>query len=314
VNNYAKSNSFTRRQMMAGAAVLAAAGPLSAFKSRITKASISAITDEIGKTQADAIDFAHQYGLSFVEVRNMPETGKEFAKMTGPELKAAAAELESNKLKVSFINTSMMKFTWPGLSLLMDPAAPITPQNQKKWDSRKDDMANALMAANILGCDKVRVFTGTRLKDDPSKSYKLIVDTISEFIPMAEKAKVHLLIENEYSQNIGNSPESRDILGMLPSKTIGLNWDPGNAQELKEIPWPTGYAVVPKDRILNIQFKAQNMLDGPDKMDWTAVLQALEKDNYQYKLGLETHGNAAQRMEHAHASMEEMLHDVSKLG
>ncbi len=294
--------------MMAGAAVLAAAGPLSAFKSRITKASISAITDEIGNTQAEAIEFAHHYGLSLIELRNMPESKKEFAKMTEPELKLAAAELASAKLKVSFLNTSMMKFNWPGLN----PGAPVKPADQKKWDSRKEDMANALLAANVLGTDKVRVFTGSRVAH-PETTYKLIVQTMEEFIPMAEKAKVHLLIENEYSQNIGNSAESKDILGMLPSKTIGLNWDPGNAQELKETPFPDGYALVPKDRILNIQFKASNTLDGPNKMDWKAVLEALEKDSYSYKLGLETHGDATKRMEHAHASMEEMLHIVGNL-
>ncbi|HVW07421.1 MAG TPA: sugar phosphate isomerase/epimerase family protein [Bryobacteraceae bacterium] len=305
---YKAESHFSRRQVLAGAAVLAAAGPLSAFKSRITKASISAITDEIGLTQAEAIDFAHHYGLSFVELRNIPETKKEVAKMTEPEVKAVAAELEGAKLKVSFLNTSLLKFNWPGLK----PGAAVRPMDQKKWDSRKEDVQTALNAANILGVDKVRVFTGSRV-EHPETAYKLVAQTIEELIPMAEKAKVHLLIENEYSQNIGNSPESRDIMAMLPSKWIGLNWDPGNAQVLKEIPFPDGYSVVPKDRILNIQFKAQNTLDGPDKMDWKAVLEALEKDNYQHKLGLETHGDAAKRMEHAHASMETMLHIVGDL-
>jgi sugar phosphate isomerase/epimerase len=299
---------FSRRQVLAGAAVLAAASPLSAFKSRITKASISAITDEIGKTQAEAIDFAHHYGLSCVELRNIPETKKEVAKMTEPEAKAVAAELAAAKLKVTFLNTSLLKFNWPGLK----PGVAVRPMDQKKWDSRKEDVETALRAANILGVDKVRVFTGARV-EHPETSYKLVAQTIEELLPMVEKAKVHLLIENEYSQNIGNSAESRDIMAMLPSKWIGLNWDPGNAQVLKETPFPDGFGLVPKDRILNIQFKAQNMLDGPDKMDWKAVLEALEKDNYQHKLGLETHGNAAQRMEHAHASMEEMLRIVGSL-
>lgn len=298
----------TRRELLAGTVALAAAAPLTAFKSRILKSSISAITDEIGLTQAGAIDFAHQYGLAWVELRNMPETKKEFALMTEPELKRAAAELASNKLKVSFLNTSMMKFNWPDLV----PGAPVKAADQAKWDRRKDDLAKALVAANILGTDKVRVFTGTRVAN-PETSYKLVVQTMEEMIPMAEKAGVHLLIENEYSQNIGNSPESRDILAMLPSKTIGLNWDPGNAQELKEIPWPDGYAVVPKDRILNIQFKASNILDVPTRIDWKAIIQALEKDNYQGRLGLETHGDAAKRMENAHASMKEMMRIVGSL-
>lgn len=308
MTNSQSARPFTRRQFVAGAAVLAAASPLHAFKSKITKASISAITDEIGLTQAEAIDFAHSYGMSFIELRNLPETKKEFALMTEPELKLAATQLTEAKLKVSFLNTSMMKFNWPGLV----PGAPVKEAEQKRWDRRKDDLANALLAANILGCDKVRVFTGTRVKN-PETTYKQIVQLFEEFIPMAEKAKVHLLIENEYSQNIGNSAESRDILGMLPSKTVGLNWDPGNAQELKETPFPDGLALVPKDRILNIQFKASNILDGPNKMNWQAVLEELQKDNYQYKLGLETHGDNALRMQHAHQSMDEMMHIVGKL-
>jgi len=301
----------SRRQVLAGAAVLAAAGPLSAFKSRITKASISAITDEIGNTQAEAIDFAHHYGLTCVELRNIPETKKEVAKMTEPEVKAVAVELAAAKLEVTFLNTSLLKFNWPGLK----PGAEVRPMDQKKWDSRKQDLETALRAANILGVDKVRVFTGARV-EHPETTYKLIAQTMEELLPMAEKAKVHLLIENEYSQNIGDSAESRDIMAMLPSKWIGLNWDPGNAQMVKgkpETPFPDGYSLVPKDRILNIQFKAQNTLDGQYKMDWKAVLEALEKDNYQHKLGLETHGDAAKRMEHAHASMEEMLRIVGSL-
>jgi L-ribulose-5-phosphate 3-epimerase len=298
----------SRRELLAGAAVLAAASPLSAFKARITKASISAITDEIGLTQAAACDFAHQYGLSWVELRNMPETKKEFALMTEPELKLAAAQLASNKLKVSFLNTSMMKFNWPGLV----PGAPVKDADQKRWDRRKDDLAKALLAANILGTDKVRVFTGARVAN-PETSYRLIVQTLEEMIPMAEQAKVHLIIENEYSQNIGNSAESRDILNLLPSKTIGLNWDPGNAVELKETPWPDGYSLVPKGRIMNVQFKAANTMEGPGKIDWQAILEALEKDNYQGRIGLETHGDAAKRMENAHTSMEEMMRIVGRM-
>ena len=309
----------TRRELLAGAACALAAKPLLAFKSHITRAHISAITDEIGNTQADAIDFAQHYGLQWVELRNVPETKKEFAFLTEPELKRWATQLAVAKLKVSFLNTSLLKFTWPGLT----PAKPRKETDdqrstrealeQKKWERRREDAAAALRAANILGVDKVRVFTGERVAN-PETAYPLIVRTMEELIPLAEAARVHLLIENESTQNIGTSAETKAIMELLPSKTMGINWDPQNALALKEIPWPDGYAQVPKDRMLNAQFKAKGLLDdSPEKLNWKAIMEAMQKDNYRGQIGLETHIFDGTLIEKAHESMKIILHDVGEL-
>jgi sugar phosphate isomerase/epimerase len=309
----------TRRELLAGAAGVLAAQPLLAFKSHITKARISAITDEIGNTQADAIDFAHQYGLQWVELRNVPETKKEFAFLTEPELKRWATELTSNKLKVSFLNTSLLKFTWPGLTPARmrketdEQRSTRVALEQKKWDTRKQDVAAALRAANIFGVDKMRVFTGERVAK-PETAYPLIVQTMEELIPLAEAAKVHLLIENESTQNIGTSAETKAIMELLPSKTMGINWDPQNALPLKEVPWPDGYAQVPKDRMLNAQFKAKGLLyESPEKLNWKAIMEAMQKDNYRGEIGLETHIFDGTLIEKAHESMKIILHDVGEL-
>jgi sugar phosphate isomerase/epimerase len=311
----------TRRELFAGAAALAAtaAAPLQGARSHITKANISAITDEIGVTQADAIAFAHQYGLQWVELRNVPELKKEFAFLTEPELKRYAAELASNKLKVSFLNTGLLKFTWPGT----EPARmrKETPEQratrlaaeQKRWDKRKDDVQSAVNAANILGVDKLRVFTGTRVAA-PETTYNLIVQTMEELVPIAEKAKVRLLIENESTQNIGTSVETKEIMALLPSKWIGFNWDPQNALPLKEIPWPDGYSVLPKDRMLNAQFKGKGVLDdSPEKIDWLSILKEMEKDGYKGHIGLETHIFDGTLIEKAHLSMKNIMHMVGQL-
>jgi sugar phosphate isomerase/epimerase len=309
----------TRRELLAGAAGILAASPLSAFKSRITKANISAITDEIGKTQADAIVFAHQYGLQWVELRNVPETKKEFAFLSEPELKKWAAELGANKLKVSFLNTGLLKFTWPGMEAARtrkesdEQRTTRLAAEQKRWDSRKEDLTRAVNAANILGVDKIRIFTGTRVAN-PETTYPQIVQTMEELTPIAEKAKVRLLIENENSQNIGTSVEVKDIMAMLPSKSIGFNWDPQNALPLKEIPWPDGYSVLPKNRMLNAQFKGKGLLDdSPEKIDWRAILEAMQKDGYQGHIGLETHIFDGTLIEKAHESMKNILHIVGQL-
>jgi hypothetical protein len=271
-----------RRFLCAAAATLAAAAPLSAFKSKITKASISAVTDQIGKTQADAIDFAHHYDLSWVELRNLPETGHEFALMTEPELKRAAAELLSNKLKVSFLNTTLLKFDWDA--------------DQKRWDRRKDDLSNALLAANIFGTDKIGIFTGAR-----ETAHARIAQTLEEFIPLAEQAKVHLVIASDPSQNIGSAAAATDLLALLPSKTIGLDWDASA--------FPGAWSGLPKGRLMNIHFHASGILD----MHWKTILETLQKDNYEFKIGLDTQGDPAKRIENANDAIDEMMHIAGRL-
>ena len=49
-------------------------------------------------------------------------------------------------------------------------------------------MWRAVTAANILGVDKIRVFTGTRVAN-PETTYPLIVQTMEELTPIAEKAR-----------------------------------------------------------------------------------------------------------------------------
>ena len=84
-------------------------------------------------------------------------------------------------------------------------------------------------------------------------------------------------------------------------------------QPLDHIIGKSIYEFVPRPERDRFDSVYRHPLDGPNKMNWKTVLQALEKDNYAHKLGLETHGDAAKRMEHAHASMEEMLHIVGNL-
>ena len=317
----ASNFSLSRRDLLAASAAALAAGPLSAFRG-LTKANVSAITDEIGRTQTDAIAFAHEYGLQWVELRNVPETKKEITFLPEPEIKALAAELASNKLKVSFLNTSLLKFTWPGtIPAKPRPAAlKETPEQNaaraaaemKRWDNRKADVETAVRAANILGTNKIRIFTGERVAQ-PETTFQLIRQTMEELIPIAEKGKVHLLIENEYSQNIGTSAETRAIMDLIPSKTVGFNWDPGNAKYLNEVSWPDGYKVLPKNRLLNAQFKAKNLMEGEEHIDWLSILKAMQKDGYSGQIGLETHTGGPNLIENAHTAMKTIMHLVGQL-
>jgi sugar phosphate isomerase/epimerase len=287
----------TRRDLLTCAAAAIGARGLLAAKAHIAKSRISAITDEIGRTQSDAIAFAKRYALQWVELRNVPESGKEFAFLTEPELRRFASELAANKLKVSLLKTSLLKFAWGS--------------DSKRWERRKDDLARAIAAAQILGVDKIRIFTGAR-GENPALAYPNIVRAMEELVPLAEGAKMRLLIENEPSQNIGTCAELKAILDLLPSKSIGFNWDPQNAIALHETAWPDGYRLLPKARMMNVQIKAEGLADGPQQINWRAVMEGMERDGYQGEISLATEifdGTFAK----ANDSIREIMHIVGEL-
>src|SRR6185436_1145550 len=94
----------------------------------------------------------------------------------------------------------------------------------ERYSRRLDDLRTAMRNCHILGVDLLRVFTGTRVAE-PEKLHSRIVDVLGEMSLVAEKEKIHLLIENEGSCNIGTSAELATLLKQLPSKWIGANWD-----------------------------------------------------------------------------------------
>src|SRR5580700_8201693 len=306
----------TRRELLA-ATCAAYASPLWAF-SRIDKSRISAITDEIGLSTEESIAFAHHFGLQFVEIRNPAGSKKEYFSLTEAEIKADAVWFAREGLKVSFVNTSLLKFAWPGSEPARkqseEPAAreKRLAAEKARWDGRMGDLQKAIRCAQIMGCDKVRVFTGTRV-DDPKTMYQQIADTLGEMAKTAEREKVYLLIENEGSQNIATSAELADIMNLIPTKWVGMNWDPHNAYG-KETSYPDGYNLLPKKRILNIQVKGKGVMPAsPEKEDWKGIMTSLGRDNYPYKIGLETHLFDGTLIQAAHTSMEEIMRIVGEL-
>jgi hypothetical protein len=94
----------SRRRALASIGALAA-WPVFA-RSHISRSRVSAVTDEIGKTQQDAIAAIEQYKLQLVELRRVPGSPKEFASLTEPELKHALTELAVAKIRVAILHAS----------------------------------------------------------------------------------------------------------------------------------------------------------------------------------------------------------------
>jgi sugar phosphate isomerase/epimerase len=292
---------FSRRLFLGG---LGAAVPASAGKP-IDRTRLSAITDEIGKSPHEAIQFARQYRLRWVELREVPGSkGKHYASLTEPELQAAAREFADNGLKVSFLNAGLLKHTLPGT----EPANPRhrQPDAQERFDRRMDDLRKAIHSAHVLGVDKVRVFAFSRVQD-PAALMPRIADIIGEMGEVAAREKIHLLVENEVSCNVATCSELAELMRLLPSRSIGINWDPLNGTHFKENPMPDGYSKLPRKRIGNVQIKGRSILPGPQQLDWAAIFKALAGDNYKGQCGLETHIFGELQVHYSHESMKALL-------
>jgi len=305
----------TRRELLAAGAACA---PTLWARSHIDKSRISAITDEIGLSTDESIAFAHQYGLQFVEIRNPPGSRNEYFSLSEPEIKADAVRFRNEGLKVSFVNTSLLKFGWPGSEpVRRRPEEPAAREKRlaaekTRWDRRMEDLQKALRCAQIMGADKVRVFTGSRV-EDPKTMFPRIADVLGDMALVAEKQKIYLLIENEGTQNVATSAELAGIMQLIPSKWLGMNWDPHNAYG-RETSYPDGYALLPKTRLLNVQVKAKGVMpDSPEKEDWKAIMLALDKDGYKDKIALETHIFDGTLIAAAHKSMDEIMHIVGEI-
>jgi sugar phosphate isomerase/epimerase len=188
-----------------------------------------------------------------------------------------------------------------------------TAADKARFERRLDDLHTAIRTAHIFGVDKIRVFTGSRVAE-PESTFPRVAEIIDEMAHIAGKEKVYLLIENEGSCNIASSAELAKIMQMIPNKWVALNWDPQNTLGTKEVPFPDGYNLLPKKRILNVQVKGKGVMpESKEKLDWKAIIQALEKDGYAGKIGLETHIFDGTLIQAAHVSMKEILRIVGEV-
>ena len=297
------------------AATLAAAVPSRAAIKRIDSSRISAITDEISRSQAESIEFAHKFGMQWLSLRDVPvplgQKRVSYHTLDPDQLKQAMKEFKDGGIKISFMDTPFLKFDLPGTTpKRMRPEEPAAKEarmarNQKMFDNRMEDLRLGIRASHAFDCSMLRIFTFTRVAE-PESVFPQIADIIGEYSKAAEKEGIRLLIENEASQNAGTTAETAKLLKLLP-RNVGINWDSLNGMPLGEKPFPDGYDTIPKDRNWNVHVKGKSLLDYPEHQDWPGILDALERDGFTGRMELETHIFGEGQVAASHASMTEIM-------
>ena len=325
----------TRREMLAG---LGLAGLGAAVLPLVEKAKgasltelpapgacpfrLAVINDEITQDLEKACQIvAGDFGLRWIELRSM--WNKNVTELDAKQVEEVRKILGEHKLRVTDIASPLFKTDWPG--------APRSSQSETRDQFHADFDASAqekLLERCISLCksfdtDRIRCFDYWRL-DDP-KPYRAAINAkLQQAAERCAKDNIILLLENEMSCNTATGEESAAVLQSIPNKNFMLNWDPGNAAAIGSTPFPTGYKLLPKDRIghchcKDLVNKPNGKYDwapvGGGNVDWVGQLQALHRDGFRYGLSLETHWHGAETPEAStRISMDGLKKSLTKAG
>ncbi|HEX4309700.1 MAG TPA: sugar phosphate isomerase/epimerase family protein [Acidobacteriaceae bacterium] len=313
----------TRRSFLGAlAAAGATALPSSSLSAMIASVSaecpfrLSVINDEISQDFDHACSVAAQdFGLRWIELRGM--WNKNITDLDANELTEATRILKKYNLRVTDIASPLYKVDWPGAPR---KAGQERDQFHADTDFSKQDalLGHCIDLTRSFATDRVRCFDFWRL-DDQAPYRAAINEKLRQAAEVCAKSNVILILENEMSCNTGTGEEAAAVLKAIPNRNFMLNWDPGNAGTFaNEVPFPTAYELLPKDRIghchaKNVTRKADGKYDwqpvGTGVVDWVGQLRALRKDGYHYAVSLETHWRGAGTPE---ASSRASMADLKK--
>jgi sugar phosphate isomerase/epimerase len=309
---------FARREFLAGMVAMTAANAASRFVPPSDASSpfrISVINDEISQDFGHACEVtSREFGMCWIELRGMWK--KNIVNLDEKEVAEARRILEKYQLKVTDIASPLFKVDWPGapkskFSEANSFGANFTLEQQDEVLERSVELAKAFKT------DRVRCFDFWRLEDQtPYRS--AINEKLREAAGRAAKKDIILVLENEMACNTATGAESAKVLSAVKDPSLMLNWDPGNAAALGEVPYPDGYNLLPKERIGHCHCKDVVRIGKADwapvgggVIDWAGQFKALKRDGYHYAVSLETHwsggGSPEESSRRSWAGMKKLL-------
>jgi len=316
---------FARRQFLQGMVAMTAVGATSRFGPLAGSTSpfrISVINDEISQDFDHACNIAaNEFGMQWIELRSMWK--KNIVNLDEKEVAAARKILDKYKLRVTDIASPLFKVDWPGA-----PKSKFSSgagfRADFTYEQQDEVLDHAIAMAKAFQTDRVRCFDFWRLENQAP--YRAAIN--QRLLDAANKAGdkgIILVLENEPSCNTATGAEAAKTLDAVKSPHLMLNWDPGNAATLGEIPYPDGYNLLSKERIGHCHCKdAVKKGKGYDWapvgggiIDWAGQFTALVHDGYHFAVSLETHWNGGGSPEESSrqswAGMKKLLQQANAL-
>jgi len=289
----------SRRTVLAGlgAAAVARGAWLRAAPASLR---LSILTDEISQDFGHACEVASRdFGMGLVDLREAG--GKNLMNWDAAQIADVRKVVDRFNLRVACLATPIFKVDWPEA-----PKSQFSPKRDEFGASftfaQQDELLErAFELAKQFQTDRIRVFDFWRLEDQ--KPHRAAIDdVVRKAAAKAGKRGLILVLENEYACNTATGAEAGRLAAAIPDKALQITWDPGNAQFRDEVPFPGGYAAIPKGRIGHMHCKDaakradgkwEWMAMGSGVIDWAGQFRALKADGYSHACTLETHWRGA---------------------
>jgi sugar phosphate isomerase/epimerase len=261
---------------------------------------LSILTDEISQDFGHACEVASRdFGMGLVDLREAG--GKNLMNWDAAQIADVRKVVDRFSLRVACLATPIFKVDWPDA-----PKSAFSPKRDEFGASftfaQQDELLErAFELAGQFRTDRIRVFDFWRLEDQ--KPHRAAIDdVVRKAAAKAGKRGLTLVLENEYACNTATGAEAGRLAAAIPDKALQITWDPGNAQFRDEVPFPGGYAAIPKGRIGHVHCKDaarsaagkwEWMAMGSGVIDWAGQFRALKADGYSHACTLETHWRGA---------------------
>ncbi len=295
---------------------------------RLTRENLCFITDEVNRDLRKALDFAAEFGIRQVELRNVD--GKYCFRHDAQKLKEVRALLDERGVRVAILSTPVLKCVLPNSRItagaikeiqLAQKDFPVPAEEQ--FAQQMVFLRQAIDAARILGTDKLRIFSYWRVENRQEEQPR-VIEGLQRVLEVASKEKIRLCIENEGACNLSDCAETAAVLGKIRSPYLGMAWDVVNGTSTGEMPYPDGFGRLDPSRIWHLHIKdyrvnretgrRQICAVGDGQTPYVEILTALGKAGYNGALSMETHFSLNGSRELAsRLSMEGLVKVLEKL-
>jgi sugar phosphate isomerase/epimerase len=255
---------------------------------------LGVITDQVDLDLKQALgSFFPAYQLRWAEIRYLQLSHKKtyvYADATQSQLREIRRQLDDAGVALSVLDTAIFQITLPGTTPVGEVPAYVDTV-ESEYRGQLEGLKRAAEAAHILGTDRLRIFTFRRVAQ-PALVFNRVIDEVQKALRVAKSVDVRLLVENEYDCNTGSGKEIVDLFRAIPDRRLMHNWDPCNAYEMGEQPFPGVWNQLDHSRISHIHLKDAAGQDwkpiGAGQVNLAWQFQALKAIRYSGTMSLET--------------------------